>query len=601
MRKSSLHIIFAAVLSLCAAVVGCAHSFEADTALDAADALIESRPDSALAILSAIDPASLAGESRAARYALLMSMALDKNYIDTSDFAVIQPAIDYYLDNGTPDERLRTLYYTGVIHKNRGERNEAMSCFMDAAELRNEVTDSLVLARNFVMQGMYYFDQYRIGSATDKYLQAAELLLSKRPDLAMDSYIRALHGAILKEDQSRADSIMSICESMISSFPESNNAYDTQRLSYQIEFGSDADILDVLSHLRQSGYNDWMHFALVRTYIRLGDGAQALYYLNLIDSESTEIGVVQYSLTKAEVLYLAEDFRGAADAYALYIEKSGLEIAGLLNSGLPYSGKRHELKMQQESEIRDRNRMILLFGLIASLLALICLAISFGLYRQRAKRIISEQTNRNLELELETKSREKEKAEIDKQAATLEVENLRLQNAANDLLLSNLRLEKSRLENERESLRELLSEKSNIDESVRGVIRERLSLLNSVIANGIANSHTLGAPYQQFINQIHSDKKRFLKSTRLAFTVSHPQFIQYLEACGLTEDEIYLCCLYAIGLRGKEVGEYTGLKRHYTISSDIRKKLGLSEHQTNLNKYIQSLLDGKIPPVSPIS
>ena len=82
--------------------------------------------------------------------------------------------------------------------------------------------------------------------------------------------------------------------------------------------------------------------------------------------------------------------------------------------------------------------------------------------------------------------------------------------------------------------------------------------------------------------------------------MSHPQFIQYLETCGLTVYEIYICCLYAIGLRGKEVGEYTGLKRHYTISSDIRKKLGLSEHHTNLNKYIQSLLDGEIPSASPI-
>lgn len=60
---------------------------------------------------------------------------------------------------------------------------------------------------------------------------------------------------------------------------------------------------------------------------------------------------------------------------------------------------------------------------------------------------------------------------------------------------------------------------------------------------------------------------------------------------GISDANINLCCLCAIGLRGKEVGEYTGLKRHYIISSEIRRKLGLTEHQTNLNKYIQGLLD----------
>ena len=37
-----------------------------------------------------------------------MSMALDKNYIDTTTFDIIQPAIDYYLSKGNADEKLRT-------------------------------------------------------------------------------------------------------------------------------------------------------------------------------------------------------------------------------------------------------------------------------------------------------------------------------------------------------------------------------------------------------------------------------------------------------------------------------------------------------------
>lgn len=45
----------------------------------------------------------------------LMFMALDKNYIDTTTFDVIQPAINYYLKEGTSDQKERTYYYQGCI------------------------------------------------------------------------------------------------------------------------------------------------------------------------------------------------------------------------------------------------------------------------------------------------------------------------------------------------------------------------------------------------------------------------------------------------------------------------------------------------------
>ena len=65
----------------------------------------------------------------------------------------------------------------------------------------------------------------------------------------------------------------------------------------------------------------------------------------------------------------------------------------------------------------------------------------------------------------------------------------------------------------------------------------------------------------------------------------------YLEQHGLSVDEINYLCLYAIGLRGKEVGEYIQLKRHYVISHEIRKKLGIGEHETNIGLYIRRLME----------
>ena len=87
------------------------------------------------------------------------------------------------------------------------------------------------------------------------------------------------------------------------------------------------------------------------------------------------------------------------------------------------------------------------------------------------------------------------------------------------------------------------------------------------------------------------NKEEFMNSTRLAFTGTHPKFIQYLEEKGLTEWEINYCCLYLIGLKGKDIGEYINLKRHYTYGSVIRQKLGLTENDTNLSLYLRKLMD----------
>lgn len=81
-----------------------------------------------------------------------------------------------------------------------------------------------------------------------------------------------------------------------------------------------------------------------------------------------------------------------------------------------------------------------------------------------------------------------------------------------------------------------------------------------------------------------------MNSNRLAFQASHPNFIRYFEDHGLTTEEINYVCLYAIGLRGKEVGSYMKKRSHVNTSSAIRKKLGIDKHETNIGIYVRKLL-----------
>ena len=85
------------------------------SALRHADSIIEDHPDSAYAMLQRIDATTLAGGKEQAYYSLLMSMAIDKQYIDLTADSVIAPAAKYYRHHGSNDDKMRTAYYHARI------------------------------------------------------------------------------------------------------------------------------------------------------------------------------------------------------------------------------------------------------------------------------------------------------------------------------------------------------------------------------------------------------------------------------------------------------------------------------------------------------
>ena len=93
--------------------------------LDMAEAVMQDYPDSSLDIIRSIDTLSVQNKAVWARYSLLKAIALDKNYIDTTDVSVIKPAVDYYVRRGTPDEKLKSYYYLGRIQENSRNFNDA--------------------------------------------------------------------------------------------------------------------------------------------------------------------------------------------------------------------------------------------------------------------------------------------------------------------------------------------------------------------------------------------------------------------------------------------------------------------------------------------
>lgn len=59
-------------------------------------------------------------------------MALDKNWIDTTDVSVVMPAVEYYEKHGTADQKLKSLLYLGRIQYFNNRPDSAIISYMKA-------------------------------------------------------------------------------------------------------------------------------------------------------------------------------------------------------------------------------------------------------------------------------------------------------------------------------------------------------------------------------------------------------------------------------------------------------------------------------------
>ena len=117
---------------------------------------MELQPNIALNILDSIDQNTLPTKMLKARYSLLYSMALDKNYIDITHDTIIAPAINYYKNHGSADEKLKANYYWGRVAMNRGEYETAIDRFVLAEKYASRTNDKIAAGRLFKAQTNIY-------------------------------------------------------------------------------------------------------------------------------------------------------------------------------------------------------------------------------------------------------------------------------------------------------------------------------------------------------------------------------------------------------------------------------------------------------------
>lgn len=284
--------------------------------MDMAENLMKTKPDSALTLLKNIPITNIKGKKVSARYALLKSMALDKNYIDTTTFDVLQPAIDYYLKKGSPDEKLRTYYYQGRIYQNQGDDDSAMQSFLNGRDLKQVVTDSLLLAHTLVAQGTLYLKQYKINEFVQNNIEAARLYGAIGKGIfEIKSYTNALDGYVMLNNQSPADSLLSICIPLVQKNPDGEVYLFTSLLTYTIKFSSPDDLKSFLDKYQdfELSKDETMNFA--RGYSKIGEYDKALNILAEISPAAFTMDSLKYASVKFNILDEQGKYKEALHSY----------------------------------------------------------------------------------------------------------------------------------------------------------------------------------------------------------------------------------------------------------------------------------------------
>lgn len=154
---------FAAILALCA-LCSC-QAFHIDEILDRAERQLTDAPDSALVTMQSIRRYALLRPTVRARYGVVYSAALDKNYVDVTADSLIRYSASYYDLHGTAEERMRAYYYLGRVYENAKDYQQALLYYLDAAQYTESVEDNYLKGLLYSNLGEMYEQYYNYDKA----------------------------------------------------------------------------------------------------------------------------------------------------------------------------------------------------------------------------------------------------------------------------------------------------------------------------------------------------------------------------------------------------------------------------------------------------
>ena len=387
------------ILAVVAFLTACTPAAHYDGRLAAADSLMHDRPDSALAILQALHPDSLATQGDHAYRDLLLTQARYKCYITATTDSAINRALHYYRHHSHEQEKLTRAYiYKGAVMEELGHPDSAMH-YYKTAEATAAPDDYFNLAYTKMQMGALYRNNYAMdGKHIEKFEEAqayfqkakeekyllicminlGSLYRLKNPDKSLSTLLSAKSFALQLNDTAQYYNCLKglietyyIQKDYDNAYQLINEAFALGDIYHDLEFCTNA--ADVLAKL---GMPD--SAALILNLCRQPEPANVIEKIFYMES----VGEIALA-------------RGDTNTYVLMDNRCRHINDSLLALNSPMSIMKAELTqdktLQQQKHQQHRVTSLWLIAIIASLLMIIII-VGYQFYnrKHRYDKLISE-------------------------------------------------------------------------------------------------------------------------------------------------------------------------------------------------------------------
>ena len=559
--KNIIILLTAAVFSILLA--GCDHDTATLQELSRIDSMVyHQHEQEALPLLQQMNIEQFSKKERA-YHAVLLSMALYKNYVPFTSDSAINEAVNYFKKSGDDLKYLKALVAQGCVLEDMGNLEQAVDSYHRAEKLPLS-TDSSMIAYAKLRLGKLYQGQV-IGSGTialQKYKEALPLYQSLG-DKHYEQVCLTSIGGIYRNIDDKHDSAVIYMKDAIELAQEANDEYNVfsnryilseyylvREQDYQSskKYALQAISADpaIIDHPRA-------HYRLASSYMFLGQPDSAVYYLKRAPVAKTAMDSIVYFELMSELEHRYWKNEGKSKDYIqlAHAIADSLTINGL-NHRLLEVEKKYDVQLaelnQVKNEFRLRGAMLL-----AALLALALLAAAFLVWRYRNQ------------LKMRQHEVDMLKADLDGSLASLEQMHARL----NDVETSPRNDElKSAIANQIQTVHQLLEWSYQYDEK------------------------TFTRKFNEMMTLRGAENKSYWKNLQLLVNdLYNNVLVAAQERSGgqLRDDELNYLALYCCGFSRTVIMvtmDYGNIGTVYNKRIQIAKKLGVN----NLDDFIKPYL-----------
>ena len=563
-HSKDIIITFAATFFLLLA--GCHHDSATIQELSRIDSMVYNQHEQeALPLLLQMKTEQFSKEERA-YYAVLLPMALYKNYILNTSDSAINEAVGYFKKSGDDLMYLKALVAQGCVNEDMGHLEQAVDSYHHAEELPLSI-DSSMIAYAKLRLGVLYQSQV-IGTNTialQKYQEALPLFRALK-DAHYEMICLTSLGGIYRNIDEKHDSAVIYMKDAIALAQKLDDEYHlfanryllseyylVREKDYQLSKKYALQAISVnpaiIDHPRA-------HYRLVLSYLGLGQPDSAVYYLNNAPAPHNALDSVAYYELMSEMEHQYRKDEGNSKHYLqlAHAIADSLTINGLNHRLLEVEKKYdHQLAVLNKVESEARLKEALL---LAALLALGLLALALLMWRYKNQ------------LKMRQQEVEILKGDLDGSLASLKQMQARLDSRNHD--------DEGRMR-QRDELRSIISQQidavhqlmewSYQYDSDKFVTKFR----EMMTVPGVSDDSNYWSHLQSLVNELHDNV-----------------LVKAQETAGgaLTETELNLLALYCCGFSRTVIMVTMGYK---SIGTVYNKKLQIAKklHVTDLSDFVK--------------